>query len=91
MIVLIDTWWNVNSGSDPALHLLYMVLIDTWWNVNLLYKVLKFQKNTVLIDTWWNVNVTCGKNNPLMETSFNRYMVECEFLFLCSLCRAVWF
>ena len=41
----------------------------------------------VLIDTWWNVNVTCSKKSPLMETGFNRYMVECEwrnFEFRCS-------
>ena len=33
-MVLIDTWWNVNTDHilkhPPVLH----VLIDTWWNVN---------------------------------------------------------
>ena len=34
--------------------------------------------NNVLIDTWWNVN----ENTIVQEidlSSFNRYMVECEF------------
>ena len=32
----------------------------------------------VLIDTWWNVNITF-KAKYIANTSFNRYMVECEF------------
>ena len=34
MLVLIDTWWNVNLG-DYSIDTFYNgVLIDTWWNVN---------------------------------------------------------
>ena len=34
IVVLIDTWWNVNlKGTHPA-YLSEGVLIDTWWNVN---------------------------------------------------------
>ena len=32
--VLIDTWWNVNKGSDLDQYGDNDVLIDTWWNVN---------------------------------------------------------
>ena len=32
--VLIDTWWNVNSHTEPLLPVSRTVLIDTWWNVN---------------------------------------------------------
>ena len=33
----------------------------------------------VLIDTWWNVNLLLSNTNKTI-VSFNRYMVECEFL-----------
>ncbi len=33
--VLIDTWWNVNSGVQIIDVDSGLVLIDTWWNVNL--------------------------------------------------------
>ena len=33
-IVLIDTWWNVNSIQCIRQAAQGMVLIDTWWNVN---------------------------------------------------------
>ena len=36
----------------------------------------------VLIDTWWNVNSTITILT-LAENRFNRYMVECEFLWSC--------
>ena len=55
-LVLIDTWWNVNTRSRYTLKYSYNVLIDTWWNVN---KVVRFEISAgrfVLIDTWWNVN-----------------------------------
>ena len=33
----------------------------------------------VLIDTWWNVNIKCSE--AISHTrSFNRYMVECEYM-----------
>ena len=32
--VLIDTWWNVNTGESNVLTMRKCVLIDTWWNVN---------------------------------------------------------
>ena len=35
----------------------------------------------VLIDTWWNVNKYSDKGYDLPPLSFNRYMVECKFVF----------
>ena len=36
-------------------------------------------QNIVLIDTWWNVNFI--NNVPVKgNLSFNRYMVECEYV-----------
>ena len=34
MIVLIDTWWNVNTNKIMWCDSAEPVLIDTWWNVN---------------------------------------------------------
>ena len=34
IIVLIDTWWNVNLILLLELQIKHTVLIDTWWNVN---------------------------------------------------------
>ena len=33
-VVLIDTWWNVNTEFSRLLKFMALVLIDTWWNVN---------------------------------------------------------
>ena len=34
LLVLIDTWWNVNNTDAIVLPQESRVLIDTWWNVN---------------------------------------------------------
>ena len=34
VLVLIDTWWNVNKTFAKIFDELKAVLIDTWWNVN---------------------------------------------------------
>ena len=36
----------------------------------------------VLIDTWWNVNRIEFVQNLVCNSSFNRYMVECEYYLL---------
>ena len=36
----------------------------------------------VLIDTWWNVNQEKQAIITMMEQRFNRYMVECESVWL---------
>ena len=56
------------------------VLIDTWWNVNDEYTAKHGKPEAVLIDTWWNVNVVINPRRT-EPPSFNRYMVECEFVF----------
>ena len=58
IIVLIDTWWNVNAVAKNLDFIRHFVLIDTWWNVNFILAVLNFVVPIVLIDTWWNVNVS---------------------------------
>ena len=56
------------------------VLIDTWWNVNAEDCHTLILTDTVLIDTWWNVNVWKSESSSSTSSSFNRYMVECEYL-----------
>ena len=34
IVVLIDTWWNVNMLMVTRTKAVLPVLIDTWWNVN---------------------------------------------------------
>ena len=34
VLVLIDTWWNVNPIYELVIFKINLVLIDTWWNVN---------------------------------------------------------
>ena len=34
ILVLIDTWWNVNAEYIVVGQSVIKVLIDTWWNVN---------------------------------------------------------
>ena len=34
VLVLIDTWWNVNNATQGIKSVISRVLIDTWWNVN---------------------------------------------------------
>ena len=56
------------------------VLIDTWWNVNESIPLSACFRLAVLIDTWWNVNVSAAGQAGEWEDSFNRYMVECEYV-----------
>ena len=56
VVVLIDTWWNVNLLSRWGQTIIPQVLIDTWWNVNPIRLVTHCAAAFVLIDTWWNVN-----------------------------------
>ena len=56
ILVLIDTWWNVNVDVNGIVASVSLVLIDTWWNVNEYAKEELRAEISVLIDTWWNVN-----------------------------------
>ena len=44
------------------------------------------EETSVLIDTWWNVN-SVQQLCYFPVSSFNRYMVECEFKPYCSVLR----
>ena len=77
LLVLIDTWWNVNNIGIRKALIVYGVLIDTWWNVNMTSTGYVRRDFRVLIDTWWNVNQEFV-NSLLKISGFNRYMVECE-------------
>ena len=37
VLVLIDTWWNVNYKTKVTTSKTASVLIDTWWNVNSIF------------------------------------------------------
>ncbi|EDO58930.1 hypothetical protein CLOL250_00472 [Clostridium sp. L2-50] len=56
ILVLIDTWWNVNLMELTGYLMNIRVLIDTWWNVNAQRQAPSTVSSQVLIDTWWNVN-----------------------------------
>ena len=56
ILVLIDTWWNVNVDVNGIVASVSLVLIDTWWNVNYEWDERGLELVKVLIDTWWNVN-----------------------------------
>ena len=79
MLVLIDTWWNVNAFRRHEYIYHVIVLIDTWWNVNASPGVA-----TVVVSGFNRYMVEC---EFIVQTvtieiiySFNRYMVECEYL-----------
>ena len=85
--VLIDTWWNVNLENIVSLYVTNVVLIDTWWNVNSSFGIiLSICPILVLIDTWWNVN-SVQQLCYFPVSSFNRYMVECEFIIFTFIIR----
>ena len=79
MLVLIDTWWNVNKIFLIIMIVFYIVLIDTWWNVNMYDLSNAYFTDSVLIDTWWNVNYVYTCHISVHMHGFNRYMVECEY------------
>ena len=79
-LVLIDTWWNVNTLPFANCDNVWYVLIDTWWNVNYHEYEIIYSQYVVLIDTWWNVNNGLTKRQNQRSNCFNRYMVECEFV-----------
>ena len=55
-LVLIETYWNVNSIFYWSGRQSRGVLIETYWNVNVIEWMLKGIKGYVLIETYWNVN-----------------------------------
>ena len=76
-LVLIDTWWNVNTNITSDIARRCKVLIDTWWNVNINNydshtKSTSFNRYMVECESH-QINIILNA-----ERSFNRYMVECE-------------
>ena len=71
---MVECEWSMQQRNPFHLR----VLIDTWWNVNYFGRVDVVTAYRVLIDTWWNVN-TIVVTTVDITSSFNRYMVECEF------------
>ena len=77
-VVLIDTWWNVNSNEEALNRYMAYVLIDTWWNANCTLfpcpalRTLRFNRYMV------ECECSTAKAKCLRNLSFNRYMVECE-------------
>ncbi len=53
--VLIDTWWNVNQGTEFFNSLMDFVLIDTWWNVN----PVRFQESYICRQSFNRYMVEC--------------------------------
>ena len=78
MIVLIDTWWNVNKIFDIRPNTSIVVLIDTWWNVN--NKSQTFSKENGFGFNRYMVECESSiRKSPCNGWyGFNRYMVECE-------------
>ena len=90
-LVLIDTWWNVNSGFSSDASTVILVLIDTWWNVNDERLTKRVYTLDVLIDTWWNVNYIqqskiLNPNKVLIDTWWNVNSFEAEIISV-SKCR----
>ena len=56
-MVLIETYWNVNTALYTALTAIETVLIETYWNVNVFYFGRLRRSYKVLIETYWNVNI----------------------------------
>ena len=55
-LVLISTYWNVNTKVHELFVKLILVLISTYWNVNLNDIIEYDVSDSVLISTYWNVN-----------------------------------
>ena len=54
LMVLIDTWWNVNNCVRNFFLIFDPVLIDTWWNVNYTgekkYEGMRFSFNRYMVE-----------------------------------------
>mgnify|MGYP006945849525 CR=1 FL=1 len=77
ILVLIETYWNVNFSILFSVDLLTPVLIETYWNVNMKRHALSVGQEIVLIETYWNVNyfvsISCN-----VVASINRNILECK-------------
>ena len=83
--VLIDTWWNVNSGVWTIGYGHTGVLIDTWWNVNTLkdslVKLKQMGFNRYMVECeFYNDTLMEAMKDVLIDTWWN--VNDCACLFL---------
>ena len=70
-MVLIDTWWNVNTSGRLLRGMHGIVLIDTWWNVNVLPKT--FAK---IFDGFNRYMVECESWNHELENPVGWVLID---------------
>ena len=56
-IILIETYWNVNSVLPTLYPSVKPILIETYWNVNTGTDGKFSFDGQILIETYWNVNL----------------------------------
>ena len=78
VVVLIETYWNVNITVELVVAPSVSVLIETYWNVNITREVLPTETAIVLIETYWNVNLTTEKGVIIYKKRLNRNILECK-------------
>ena len=78
-MILIETYWNVNTNLNISIELLKKILIETYWNVNGVIERLEALESGILIETYWNVNEDL---NTLLRprSNINRDILECKLL-----------
>ena len=78
-MVLISTYWNVNSFEYQPVTQPTSVLISTYWNVNKKTASYEEKVKSVLISTYWNVNALNIPWAELNESRFNLNLLECKY------------
>ena len=79
ILVLIETYWNVNVELNKSPGISVIVLIETYWNVNqnslslLNPKRLRINRN-ILECKFYNRTIVCKSN-----TGINRNILECKY------------
>ena len=63
VIILIETYWNVNSSSQNTNDRLRHILIETYWNVN------KFSKNCIVTQDYINRDILECKSELISYAS----------------------
>ena len=56
LLILIETYWNVNQYPASPQLLQCIILIETYWNVNTNRIMVQVDVERILIETYWNVN-----------------------------------
>ena len=77
-LVLIETYWNVNSLRSLRRLRAWLVLIETYWNVNKRRCSIFRDNKPVLIETYWNVNQRRLYDVIKTQARLNRNILECK-------------